>query len=222
MTTARKFQQATDDGVLKLSFHPGQTRAWRSEKSVTAIIAGHQSGKTVMGPHWLYREMQRRGPGDYLVAGPVSQLLTKKALPEFLKLFKRQLQLGEYKRQDKMFVVSAEGQKRLHGYASDEPTQVFFGHASDPESLESATAKAAWLDEAGQGQFKLDSYEAIQRRLSISEGRILITTTPYNLGWLKQQIHDPWLRSGKDHPDLEVVNFRSIDNPAFPRAEYEK
>ena len=43
---------------------------------------------------------------------------------------------------------------------------MYFGHANDPDSLESATAKAAWLDEAAQNKFKLDSWEAILRRLS--------------------------------------------------------
>ncbi len=205
-----------------MNWHAGQSRAWDSPKRIIAIIAGHQSGKTEIGPHWLYREIQRRGPGDYLVASPAHQLLVKKALPAFNSLFSVSMRLGDYKTQTKTFLFSPDGFRRTFG--PDVPyelTQVFFGHASDPESLESATAKAAWLDEAGQNKFKLDSFEAIQRRLSIHRGRILITTTPYNLGWLKQQIHDPWLRSGKDHPEFDVINFDSIMNPAFPREEYE-
>jgi hypothetical protein len=99
------------------------------------------------------------------------------------------------------------------------PTRVYFGHANDPESLESATAKAAWLDEAGQKKFRLGSWEAIQRRLSINEGRALITTTPYDTSWLKRQIYEPW-RSGDTMYD--VIRFDSTENPAFPRAEFER
>ena len=83
--------------------------------------------------------------------------------------------------------------------------------------LESATARSAWLDEAGQKKFKLGSWEAILRRLSIHMGRVLITTTPYVLNWLKRQIWDR-----RREPEIEVVNFRSIDNPAFPLEEYER
>ena len=35
------------------------------------------------------------------------------------------------------------------------------------------------------------------RRLAISQGRILITTTPYDLGWLKQQVFDRWQKGDK-------------------------
>lgn len=162
------------------AFHPGQARAWDSERRFVAVIAGTQSGKTVFGPHWLHREITRRGPGDYLVATPTFPLLQLKALPEFLKLFKRYLGLGDYVASPiRQFRFSKAGLKRTFGTADCEPTTVFFGHAADPDSLESATAKAAWLDEAGQNKFRLSSWEAIQRRLSIYEGRAVITTTPY-------------------------------------------
>ena len=94
-----------------------------------------------------------------------------------------------------------------------------FGSAVNPESLESATAKAAWIDECGQDDFRLESWEAIQRRLSLHEGRVFGGTTPYNLGWLKQIVYDRW-RAGE--ADFDVIQFRSIDNPAFPISEYER
>lgn len=212
-------------GKLRLHFHPGQLRAWDSRKRFVCVLAGTQGGKTSFGPLWLWREIQLRGPGDYLVVTPTYPLLTKKALPEFLRLFRRQLHLGEYQSQQKLFTFSEEGQQRTHGAVSETPTQVFFGHAADPESLESATAKAAWLDEAGQKKFRLGSWEAIQRRLSIHQGRALVTTTPYDLGWLKQRLYDPWRKArdrGEDHPDIDVIRFDSTENPAFPRAEFER
>jgi hypothetical protein len=75
------------------------------------------------------------------------------------------------------------------------------------------------LDECGQAEFRVTAWEAVQRRLSLSQGRVLGTTTPYNLGWLKTEIFDRW-RNGDS--DYEVVQFKSIDNPAFPRAEYDR
>jgi hypothetical protein len=98
-------------------------------------------------------------------------------------------------------------------------SRIIFGSATHPNSLESATAKAAVADEAGQDEFRLNSWEAILRRLSLAQGRALIGTTPYNLGWLKQEVYDRWR---KGDPDYHVIQFESLLNPAFPRAEYER
>ena len=209
----------TTDRRLRLHFHRGQRRAWDSARRFVCVLAGTQGGKTSFGPHWLYREVQRGGPGDYLVVTPTYPLLVQKALSEFLRLFRRLLRLGDYTASDRAFTFSPDGSRRTFGRVPDEQTRVLFGHASEPDSLESATAKAAWLDEAGQKKFRLGSWEAIQRRLAIHQGRALITTTPYNLGWLKQQVWDRW-KAGD--PDFDVVRFDSTENPAFPPGEFER
>lgn len=165
--------------------------------------------------------MQRGGPGDYLVATPTFTLLELKALPEFRRLFGQILGLGRYTASPiRKFTLSEAGEVRTFGRACPEtPTNVYFGYAEDPESLESATIKAAWLDEAGQKKFKRGSWEAIQRRLAIARGRALITTTPYDLGWLKSELFDRW-RAGD--PSIDVVQFPSVANPAFSPEEYER
>lgn len=212
--------EVTEDRRLRLHLHEGQRKLWNSKARFNAAIAGSQSGKTVLGPPWLHREIQRRGPGDYLVVSPSYKLLARKALPAFRRYFEDILQLGTYHAGAAEFRFSEDGMRRMFGEPeegqSHEPTTVFFGHADDPESLESATAKAAWLDEAGQKRFKLESWEAILRRLSLFVGRVLITTTPYNLGWLKQKVWDRW-KAGD--PDYLVVNFPSTQNPLFSKEE---
>jgi hypothetical protein len=85
--------------------------------------------------------------------------------------------------------------------------------------LESATAKAAWLDEAGQDDFGIDAWEAVLRRLSIYQGPAFITTTPYNYGWLKREVFDRWKANDSDY---NVIQFASIANPAYPKAEFER
>ncbi len=221
LPTRTDLYEVTPEGRLRLHFHRGQWRAWESTRRFVAILAGTQSGKTTYGPIWLYREIQRCGPGDYLVATPTFTLLELKALPEFRRLFQLHLNLGRYTGSPvRKFAFSPEGERRTFGRSSPStPTNVYFGYAEDPESLESATVKAAWLDEAGQRKFKRGSWEAIQRRLAIARGRALITTTPYDLGWLKTAIWDRW-RSGD--PDIEVVRFDSTENPAFSREEFER
>ncbi len=50
-------------------------------------------------------------------------------------------------------------------------------------------------------------------------GQILITTTPYNMGWLYQDFFVPW-RDGKDK-SLSFFTWKSIDNPYFNKDFYD-
>jgi hypothetical protein len=220
MPMKSEFLEITRENKLRFNFHLGQWKAWQSKAEITAIISGTQSGKTVFGPPWLYREIQAKGPGDYMVVTPTFPLLQLKALPAFKYLFETTLGLGKYKQSPiKHFTFSEYGQEQAFGaHGMDYQTTVFFGHAMDPDSLEAATIKGLWADEAGQPKFKLDSWQALERRCAIHEARKLITTTPYNLGWLKTEIFD----KEETDPDIKVINFRSIDNPVFPRKKYDE
>lgn len=211
-----------EKGRMFLDFHEGQLNAWDSKKRFIAVVAGTQGGKTSFGPHWLRREIALKGPGDYLIVTPTFVLMKLKAMPEFIKLFQDTLGLGEYRKGSGTFFFSKEGEIAMYGEPQVIPTRIIFGHAMNPESLESATAKGAWLDEAGQNAFKLGAWEAIQRRLSIHQGRALITTTPYNWGWLKTDLHDRWLQAGMNHPYIDIIRFKSNMNPMFPDEEYER
>ena len=207
-------------GRLVFHFHSGQVRAWNAQERIVAIIAGTQSGKTSFGSLWIHREIQKAGPGDYLIAAPTFRLLELKLLGEFERLFVDYLKLGTMvKTPVPRFTTTPEGERRLFGSEQDRRTVVHFGHAQDPNSLESMTAKAAWLDEAGQEQFKVGSYEAVMRRLSLAQGRLLLTTTPYFVGWLKTRIFD---KRYDPTESIRVVQFRSTENPNFPQAEYER
>jgi hypothetical protein len=191
---------------LRYEFHPGQQTAWDSERRFVAMLAGTQGGKTSFLPLWLHREWARCGTGDYLAVTSTFPLLKLKMQPEFLTLFCYTLGIGQWRASDRLIEL-VDG------------SRIIFGSATHPESLESATAKAAVLDEAGQDQFRLESWEAVLRRLSLHQGRALLGTTLYNLGWLKQQVYD---RYTAGDPDYAVVQFPSTTNPAFPKAEYER
>ena len=213
------------DRKMRLNFHPGQHRAWESLKRFVCVLSGTQGGKTETGPSWLLREIKLRGPGDYMIVTPTYPLLELKALPAFKSLFETKLGLGVYQGHPlRKFTFNEAGKFFLFGPNADKEkdTIVYFGHADDPESLEAATAKAVWCDEAGQKKFRLGSFEAILRRLSIHMGRVLITTTPYDLGWIKQKLYDPWEQANHDHPEIDVIRFDSIENPAFPKEEFER
>ena len=159
-----------DGETLRFRFHKYQKQAMRARERFILLLGGTQSGKTSFGPAWLHREICLRGAGDYLAVAPTYPLMNKKMLPEFLRFFKDMLHLGTYNKTEKTFTVSDDGEIALFGKAQKTKTIVYFGHAQDPDALESATAKAAWLDECGQSKFRLDSFEAVLRRLSLIRG----------------------------------------------------
>jgi hypothetical protein len=75
------------------------------------------------------------------------------------------------------------------------------------------------IDELAQTQFPLGSWEAILRRTNFHRGRILGTTTLYDVsGWYKREVYDRW-KAGDER--IEIVQADSIANPAFPRERYE-
>jgi hypothetical protein len=126
---------------------------------------------------------------------------------------------GEWMPSQKVFMFHKEKKgKGDNVLFPGENTRVIFASATNPEGLESLTAKAAWLDECGQKQFRRQAWEAILRRVAVHRGRVLLTTTPYGGGWLKTDIYDPWAKGDKD---IEVIQADSIVNPAFPMESYE-
>lgn len=207
LATTELFTRKAD--TLRFTLHKGQARAWRSLKRFVFVIAGTQGGKTSFTPIWLNREIERGGHGDYLAATATYDLFKLKFLPEMRRFFVEALGWQEDK-SDRVFW--REYKPRMFD-------RIILRSASSEGGLESATVKAAALDECGQDEFRITAWEAVQRRLSLSQGRVLGTTTPYNLGWLKKEIFDAW-QAGD--PDIDVIQFRSIDNPAFPRSEYER
>ena len=192
--------------LLPYPQHAGQESAWDSLAKFVLVLAGAQAGKTTWAPAWLYREIRERGPGDYLAGSASYDLFKLAMLPAMRGYF--QAGLG--------WTFAASDRVML---SPDGKTRIILRSAEARGGLESSTIKAAWLDEWGQNTVTVEAWEAVQRRLAVHQGRAIITTTPYNLGWLKQQVYDRWV--GGD-PDYEVVTFRSCDNPVFPLEEYER
>lgn len=221
---------------LELNFHQGQQRAWNSRKRFTFILAGTQGGKTSFGPWWLWREIygdgngyKGKGAGDYLAVTANYDLFKLKMLPEMLHAFEHILNIGRYFPGERIIELRNPDTGEFEGQRVNDPMwgRIILRSASagtkkgkeGAGGLESATANAAWLDEPGLDDFTLQAWEAVLRRLSLSQGNILGTTTLYNLGWMKYEVYDHWERGD---PDFDIIQFDSIMNPAFPRAEYER
>jgi hypothetical protein len=218
------------NGIPDVWTHEGQDRARQSDARFVLVLAGAQSGKTALGPPWLLEEMQAKGPGNYILVAPTFRLLEKQAAPSLVRFFGTLLGLGAQVGNE--FRISESGHARIWPHLPYQPTRIIFGYAENPDSLESLTAKAAWLDEAGQRGFKAASWEAIQSRLAINQGRVLFTSTPYEHGWLKTEVYDRAERNRKAarddlHPNpadagFDSVSYESRMNPAFSQAEWDR
>lgn len=184
------------------------------------MISGAQGGKTVLGPLWLFEQIKKMGHGDYLAVTSNFGMFKLKMLPAMMEYFETILHIGKY--WPGLGVIEiAHPQKGFLAKSQHDNmyARVLLRTASSPSGLESATAKAAWLDECGQDEFKYEAWEAVQRRLSIHQGRVLGTTTPYNLGWLKTFVYDRWVAKDTDY---DVIQFASNVNPAFPQEEFDR
>jgi hypothetical protein len=138
-------------------------------------------------------------------------------LPAIRETFETVLGIGRYWSGDRVMEIS-DPEGRFLAKKADDPMwgRIILRSAEAQSGLEATTAKAAWLDEAGQPEFHVETWEAVLRRLSLAMGRALLTTTIYDLGWVKTVIYDAWV---KGDPDIQVINFDSTENPAFPPEE---
>ena len=189
--------------IERVKLHKGQTKVWNSKAKYVAMIAGVGSGKSWMGPIWLYREIQNDPKGAYLVVSPTYQMFQRIVLPKTREFFDKMVH-GEYKASERAYYLPTGG-------------VIYFGSADNPFTLEGVHVRAAWLDEAGQ--MRREVWEVIMRRIGFYNGRVLITTTPYNLGWLKTEVYDKWKAGDKDY---DVIQFASIMNPYYPKEEFER
>lgn len=188
---------------IQIRLHPGQSKAWKSEARFVAMIAGTGGGKSWYGPIWLYREVQKYPKDGFLVISPTYPMFQRIVLPR-TKEFLGAVTGGEYRAGERIYYLPTGG-------------KVFFGSADNPFSLEGVHVRAVWMDEAGQ--MKREAWDVALRRVGFYKGRVLITTTPYNLGWLKTEVFDRWKAGDRDY---EVVQFPSILNPAYPKEEFER
>lgn len=175
--------------------------------SVLAAIAGTGGGKTMLGYWWLHSRMEADPGQTWGMAEPTYNMLSKIILtssdpgrPSLIDYFKLVGHHPVYRAVDK--IIHTDFGK------------VYLASADRPDSMQGAAVKGWWLDEAGQ--MSLLAYETATQRCSMMQGQVLLTTTPYNLGWLLTEIKN------RESEDIHVETWRSIDRPGYPRESYEK
>jgi len=206
-------------GVLHLYLHKGQIPAWESLRRFVFMIAGKQGGKTIFGPPKLFQKIQQLGRGDYLAVSATYDLFKLKMLPTLKQFFVEDLGIGRYWAGDQIIELKDPATGAFGATYSHEHEKMYvriiLRSADSEKGLQSATALWAWCDEPGL--YEMDVWKDIRGRLSLTAGGALGTTTPYDLGWLKQQIYDAWVRGD---PEIDVIQFSSSVSPFFSQAEY--
>lgn len=214
------YELERERGVLTIYLHEGQRRAWESDRRFVFMIAGKQSGKTIFGPLWLLKMIQMLGGGDYLAISATYDLFKLKLLPALKQFFVHDLGIARYWAGDRILELRDPSTGEFGATYSHEHEKmwgrIILRSADSEEGLQSASAKAAWMDEPGL--YGPEVWKDVRGRLSLAEGPALGTTTPYDLGWLKQQVYDLWVRGD---PEIDVVQFSSRLSPFFSEAEYE-
>lgn len=208
------------DKIVDIYLHSGQRRAWDSDKRFVFMIAGKQSGKTIFGPLWLFREILKFGKGDYLAISATADLFIAKMMPALKQFFINELGIAKYWGGDRVLelcdldsgkfgAVNASDHEKMWG-------RIILRTAESEPGMQSFSALAAWMDEPGL--YAPTVYKDVRGRLSLAAGPALGTTTPYDMGWLKKDIYDPW---EKGDPEIDVIHFISTVNPFFSQAEYD-
>jgi len=203
-----------------------------------AFIPTHN---TSFGPWWLEKEIRQKGSGDYYAVTASYDLFKLKMLPSFLEVFEGLLNRGRFWSGDKVFELSDPITGQFMAKKSIDPMwgRVILRSASAPGGLESGTGKAAWCDEAGHPDFTVLAWRALERRLALNTGRVLFTTTLYNLGYLKRELIDvaksghfqqtktrinngDFLHTVNKEANINLIQFDSIVNPLFTQEEFER
>ena len=212
-------------GKIQVNPHPKQAQVFRSVANIIAVLAGTQSGKTLSGPVWLWKEIQKwdklvqAGGGAhgavFWAVSPSYPLMEGKLWPEYKHFFV-----------DLLGIATANSTKRTLAITltrdNDEKVEyeLILKSADKADSLASSTVAAMHIDEAGMTSFSRESWIEAKARLGTTNGRILITTTLYNFGWLKTQVYDLW-KADPIGSGIEVIRFESIDNPLYSRKEWD-
>lgn len=185
--------------------HPKQQRAIYSPKRVTIMCAGIQGGKTTAGGIWMRKKVweNKEKGANFLITAPTVKIFNQSTEPKFLELFNG---FGKYHKTDKVFEMN--GKRR-----------VYLRSLHEPDAIEGTTdVYAVWGDELGKCSLK--AWTNIEGRSAFKKAPIFGTTTPYALNWLWKDIYKPW-KQGKRN-DVDFIQFPSIDNPYFPKDEYER
>ena len=190
---------------LKIRLHKKQEQAIVSNKRIVNCISGIQGGKTLIGALKTRVAVSRNKDRDvcFIVTVPTYKTWAQATSFHFNRLFGG---LGEHNKLESVFNLY-DGRK------------IYIRSMDNVWSIEGITnCVFIWNDEVGQNRYQ--AWVNIMGRAAFKEAQIFNTTTPYALNWLYHDLYKPWTEGKLS--DVDVVQWRSIDNPYFPKSEYER
>jgi len=190
---------------LTVKLHPKQREAYTSKARIICFVGGLQSGKSTVGGLWMYRKtaLQDIEGTNYLITSPTYKHLSQSIRPWVQSLFKNS---GVYNKGDEVY--------HLNG-----GSHMWLRSLTDPTSIEGIpSVSAIWADEAGMISY--NAWMALLGRSAFAKAPIFISSTPYSQNWLYRDLYVPWLKGLL--PDVDIIQCKSIDNPFFPKDEYER
>lgn len=146
-------------------------------------------------------------PGsNFIITSPTTKIMSAATLPAFMKVMKGK---GKLNKTSMEFIMNNDRRVFLRTW----------GGGKDPNAIEGITdVRAIWNDEVGM--LNRACWTNIEGRSAFKQCQIFNTTTPYALNFLYSDIYKPFVRKERD--DIEFVQFKSIDNPHFPKDEFER
>lgn len=197
---------------MQVELFDKQSEVFQSQVRFILVRTGIQAGKTYFGSVWILNEIwrlkQQGFTGDFLIAAPTNKILEQSTLKKFRPLFPNDW--GRWNEQKRSFQLNWKNK-------DGEFCNIYVRSTEKPDFLEGMTILAAWLDEAGR--MKEEAWINVQGRLSVFQGRCLMTTTPYAINWVNREVSK---RARTDDKDYAEFTWSSVDNPYFPRAEFER
>jgi len=187
-----------------------QKRALRSRARYTVLLGGTGSGKTHLIPVWhaihIAKDVKAGVGADakYLAIGPTADMVRDMIVPVFIKQYADTVYEGEYARQAATYRLPTGG-------------QIFFRSADEPLRIEGHHVRTCSVDEPSQ--MKATIWPVIQARTALYKAPTLLTGYPTNMGWYYHEVYRRWVAGDTD---FDVIQFSSLDNPNYPRDEFEK
>lgn len=198
--------------IIKLS--PHQQKFMQCDKRICVLLAGWQAGKSLVMAVRLAKEALEKGEGVYLFIEP-----TYKQFAAVLDKLKEVLvtfgllddPINDHKKMEKEILLN-------------NGARVIYRSAEAPEAIKGFTAKAAFLDELQDNPKDTERvWSILPSRVAVEGGQIFLAgTMPSPLAfrnhWLYKKI---WLPFQAGDPDIQIITAASIDNPYFPKEDYE-
>ena len=201
----KKWGEVDAKGVRHYPLHRAQWDILQSSARFTFAFAGTGSGKTVLIPLWLAKQIEKNeGKGRYLLIVPTYNVFEQCGLMErLLEVFEGTPLRGKY-------IASR------HVYECATGAKIFIRSSEYPESIEGGQYNGCVLDEAAKISARAWMYA--KGRVGQLQAPILGVTTPDVNSWIYNEIYLKWKDGDKDY---YVRQWSSSDNPTYSKEAIE-